>query len=80
MVSIRSLRQLKERLWLFYVLLRVISKYFIVSVLLVSKSTARPRGTLPHETLTLMGHCFEMGPKILRYTVLHCYLQHIIKM
>ena len=43
-------------------------------------STARPRGTLPHETLTLMGHCFEMGPKILRYTVLHCYLQHIIKM
>ena len=43
-------------------------------------NTARPRGTLPHETLTLMGHCFEMGPKILRYTVLHCYLQHIIKM
>ena len=42
--------------------------------------TARPRGTLPHETLTLMGHCFEMGPKILRYTVLHCYLQHITKM
>ena len=45
-----------------------------------TSSTARPRGTLPHETLTLMGHCFEMGPKILRYTVLHCYLQHIIKM
>ena len=42
--------------------------------------TARPRGTLPHETLTLMGHCFEMGPKILRYTVLHCYLQRMIKM
>ena len=42
--------------------------------------TARPRGTLPHGTLTLMGHCFEKGPKILRYTVLHCYLQHITKM
>ena len=41
--------------------------------------TARPRGTLPHGTLTLMGHCFEKGPKILRYTVLHCYLQHIIE-
>ena len=27
--------------------------------------TARPRGTLPHDTLTSMGHCFEMGPKIL---------------
>ena len=44
------------------------------------ESTARPRGTLPHGTLTLMGHCFEKGPKILRYTVLHCYLQRIIKM
>ena len=31
--------------------------------------TARPHGTLPYGTLTLMGHCFEKGPKILRYTV-----------
>ena len=40
----------------------------------INENTARPRGTLPYGTLTLMGHCFEKGPKILRYTVLHCFL------
>ena len=38
-----------------------------------SKPIARPYGTRPHWTLTLMGHCFGLGPKILRYTVLHCF-------
>ena len=33
-------------------------------------NTARPYGTWPYWTLTLMGHCFGLGPIILRYTVL----------
>ena len=36
------------------------------------QTTARPYGTRPYWTLTLMGHCFGLGPKNLRYTVLHC--------
>ena len=41
-------------------------------------NTARPHGTRLYWILSLMGHCFGLGPKILRYTVLHC-LYHSIE-
>ena len=66
--------------WLLLATLSTFKQFWHFALKLIFQYTARPRGTLPHEALTLMGHCFEMGPKILRYTVLHCYLQHIIKM